>query len=400
MRSTVPPLLDCGGGGGGDDDDRRKDLSSSVYWWRSRAEFDDRGRPEVFASRTSAGLTPRLRVVWELERLAVVAHESLDNLRHKLLTYRAGDLWFPTGGIPKQETEIPPVITILLLGFAGSGKSSLINLMYSVFGRSGFVPFAHTASPAGKDGRTQYLEEHNVLRSMRNGFCVFDSRGLDYDLVAEGLVEVAEWMEDGVRHRQPCRGAALPEPVSAGPSSVSSSATAAAKRFVRRRVNCAMVVADLSELHRSLVSGDLRRLEATRKLFHSLSINNHCNESPILVLTHGDELTAEERIETRVRVCDYLGVSETAGVYDVVCVNEHGLLVDEMDPVIAYAVAEAVYRAVLLADKGHPSKPNIKDWLILVLSWSMCTLAAFLAFLSACCSKIAKASREKKFRQQ
>nr|XP_010914514.1 uncharacterized protein LOC105039897 isoform X2 [Elaeis guineensis] len=392
MRSTVPSSLLDGGGG---DEDRRKDLVSSVYWWRSLAEFDDRGRPEAFSSTASAGLTPRLRVVRELERLAVLAHESLDNLRHKLLTYRAGDLWFPAGGIPKQETDIPPVITILLLGFVGSGKSSLINLMYSVFGRSGFVPFAHTASRAGKDGRTQYLEEHSVSRSMRNGFCVFDSRGLDYDRVAEGLVEVAEWMEHGVRHRQPCRGAALPEPAFAVPSLASSSATATAKRFVRRQVNCAMVVVDLLELHRSLVSGDLRPLEATRELFHSPSINNYGNENPILVLTHGDELTAEERIETRVRACDYMGVPETAGVYDVVCVNEHGLLADEMDPVTAYAVAEAVYRGLLLADRGHPPKPIIRDWLILVLSRSMCTLSAVFAFLSACCSKIAKACNEK-----
>lgn len=124
------------------------------------------------------------------------------------------------------------------------------------------------------------------------------------------------------------------------------------------------------------------------------------DDNPILVLTHGDELTAEERINTRVQVCEYLGVSETVGVYDVACANEHGALVDEADPVTAYAMAEAAYRALLVADRGHPPKPNVKDWLILVLSWAMCTLSAFFAFLSASCSKMAKASREQKFRPQ
>lgn len=42
--------------------------------------------------------------------------------------------------------DIPPVNTILLVGFHNAGKSSLVNLMYSVLGRSGLVPFAKTTS--------------------------------------------------------------------------------------------------------------------------------------------------------------------------------------------------------------------------------------------------------------
>lgn len=42
--------------------------------------------------------------------------------------------------------EIPPMITILLVGLSASGKSSLINYMYSVLGRSGLIPFAQTSS--------------------------------------------------------------------------------------------------------------------------------------------------------------------------------------------------------------------------------------------------------------
>lgn len=98
---------------------------------------------------TDAGGPPssaKLKVLKEMERLALLANESLDELRHRLFTYKAGDFWFPAGGISKEETDIPPAITVLVLGFAGTGKSSLVNLMYSVFGRSGFVPFAQTSS--------------------------------------------------------------------------------------------------------------------------------------------------------------------------------------------------------------------------------------------------------------
>lgn len=119
-------------------------------WWRSAPEFDERGRPDDRLYPTTAAavsaLAPRLRVLKEMERLALVSHDSLDDLRHKLLSYRAGDLWVPAGGVPKEGLDIPPVVTVLLVGPAGAGKSSLVNLMYSVLGRSGLIPFARTSS--------------------------------------------------------------------------------------------------------------------------------------------------------------------------------------------------------------------------------------------------------------
>lgn len=81
-----------------------------------------------------------------MERLALVAPEGLDETRHRLMSYRAGDLWVPTGGMRKEEMVIPPVVTVLLVGLAGAGKSSLVNSMYSVLGRSGLIPFAQTSS--------------------------------------------------------------------------------------------------------------------------------------------------------------------------------------------------------------------------------------------------------------
>lgn len=118
-------------------------------WWRSAPEFDDRGRPDgrlypATVEEVSA-LSPRLRVLKEMERLAAVAHDSLDDLRHRLFSYRAGDLWVPAGGVPKKQLDIPPVVTVLLVGPSGAGKSSLVNLMYSVLGRSGLIPFARTS---------------------------------------------------------------------------------------------------------------------------------------------------------------------------------------------------------------------------------------------------------------
>lgn len=115
------------------------------YWWRSAAKFDECVKLKLDLPSLST-LTPRLRVLREMERLALIAPAGLNELRHKFLNYRAGDFWIPTGGIQRGGMDIPPVITILLVGFSGSGKSSLLNLMYSVLSRSGLVLFAQTSS--------------------------------------------------------------------------------------------------------------------------------------------------------------------------------------------------------------------------------------------------------------
>ncbi|CAA6661979.1 unnamed protein product [Spirodela intermedia] len=355
------------------------------WWWRSAPEFDDHGRPDERLYPTTVAevstLSPRLRVLKEMERLALVSHDSLDDLRHKLLSYHAGDFWVPAGGVRKEEVAIPEVITILLVGPTGSGKSSLVNLMYSVLGRSSLIPFAHTSSG---EGTTRCLEEHNVLRSLRNGFCVYDSRGFDYDHTADGLREAAGWVEDGVRHRQPCGGGVdgdtLEENLGDG---------SPPPRFARRRVNCVVVVANMAEIFRGIKAGDTRPLDATRALFLSPSLQL-CGEKPLLVLTHGDELSVEERIEGRVKVCELLGVPEATGAYDVACLNEYGLPVEELDPATAYALAEAVYRALLVADRRHPPRHRAKERLLQALSWLMWSLAAFFAFLSFCFSKLSK----------
>lgn len=127
------------------DEDEYYSSRMVCHWWRSSAKFDECVKLKLDIPDVSR-LTPRLRVLREMERLALIAPEGLNELRHKLLNYSSGDFWVPTGGIKKEEMDIPPVITILLLGFSGSGKSSLINLMYSILSRSGLLLFAQTSS--------------------------------------------------------------------------------------------------------------------------------------------------------------------------------------------------------------------------------------------------------------
>ncbi|KAM7463124.1 hypothetical protein LguiA_031245 [Lonicera macranthoides] len=359
------------------DEEQNESTQLQFNWWREAQEFDENGRLKVDLSDLSK-LTPRLKVLREMERLLLIANEGLDDLRHKLIVYRSGEFWLPIGGIKKEDVNIPPIITILLLGLSASGKSSLVNLMYSVLGRSGLIPFAQTSSESS-DYTTLFMEEHNVLRSMRSGFCVYDTRGLDYNQMSQGLEEVSGWMVGGVRHNQLC---CRPGDQNLGRDGVVSSS-----RFARREVNCVVVVANLAEIFKALKCGDLKPLEATKELFHCPCIRKS-NENPILILTHGDILSAEERISARLKVCEYVGASETSGAYDIACLTEQGILPEESDPVTSYALTEAVYRALMQSDRTHLPKMKFIDWVVHFLSWVMVSISGFFAMLAYFFSKL------------
>ncbi|KAL9661070.1 hypothetical protein QQ045_025889 [Rhodiola kirilowii] len=55
------------------------------------------------------------------------------------------------------------------------------------------------------------------------------------------------------------------------------------------------------------------------------------SENSILVLTHGDLLPAEGRITARLKICEFLGVPETLGAYDIPCLTEQGILAEERE---------------------------------------------------------------------
>ncbi|XVE73386.1 hypothetical protein DITRI_Ditri11bG0113900 [Diplodiscus trichospermus] len=365
------------------DEDDCESCRLAYCWWRSAAKFDECAKLKLVFPNVSS-LTPRLKLLIELERLALIAPDGLNELRHKLFGYRSGDFWVPTGGIKKEDMDIPPVNTILLVGFSGSGKSSLINLMYSILGRSGLIPFAQTSSGSSSDYTTMYMEEHNVLRSMRSGFCIYDSRGFDYGRPREALEELSSWMSEGIHHNQLCLRYG---DCTSMTDDVENVVMRSHSKFVQRRVNCVMVVANMAEIYKALKAGDVKPLDATRQLFCSPALRKS-NENPLLILTHGDLLSTEERIDGRLKICERLGISERNGVYDIVCLTEYGFLVEESDPVSAYALTEAVYRALLISDRGHSPKRKFLDWVLFISLLLVRFIGFCFSFLADICSKL------------
>ncbi|MBA0846414.1 hypothetical protein Goshw_001565 [Gossypium schwendimanii] len=365
------------------DEDDCESCRLAYCWWRTATKFDECAKLKLDFPDVSI-LTPRLRLLRELERLALIAPDGLNELRHKLLGYRSGDFWVPIGGINKEDMDIPPVNTILLVGFSGSGKSSLINLMYSILGRSGLIPFAQTSSGSCSNYTTMYMEEHNVLRSMRSGFCVYDSRGFDYGRTREALEELSSWMSEGVHHNQLCLRYRDSKMMT---DDMENDDMGSSSTFVLRRVNCVIVVANMAEIYQALKAGDLKPLEAIRQLFCCAALRNS-NENPLVILTHGDLLSTEERIDGRLKICECLDISETNGVYDIVCLTEYGFLEEECDPVSAYALTEVVYRALLISDRGQLPKKRFHHRALLILLCLVRFIGVCFAFLADVCSKL------------
>ncbi|KAE8708701.1 hypothetical protein F3Y22_tig00110333pilonHSYRG00096 [Hibiscus syriacus] len=303
------------------------------------------GKIELTMSCFFAQQSPMLHAMSSFSVLypAKLSHACLLNLltsnygkfikRDDLESILKGDFWVPVGGIKKENMNIPPVNTILMVGFSGSGKSSLINLMYSILGRSGLIPFAQTSS------------------------------GFDYGRTREALEELSSWMSEGVHHNQLClRHSDCNKMMENNVTKLSS------ENFVQRRVNSVMVAADMAEIYKALKAGDLKPLESIRQIFCCPALRKS-NENPVLILTRGDLLSTQDRIDCRLKICECLNILETDGVYDIACLTEYGFLGEETDPVSAYALTDAVYRALLISDRGHFPRKKFQDRALSILVW-------------------------------
>lgn len=120
---------------------------------------------------------------------------------------------------------------------------------------------------------TMFLEEHNVTRSTQNGFCVYDSRGFDCDRIDEGLEELSTWMDEGVQHNQLCL---RPSDGVLVEDDINNLMSRSSAKFVRRRVDCAMVVVNIMEVYKAFKAGNSKPLEATRELYCSPAFRKCC----------------------------------------------------------------------------------------------------------------------------
>ncbi|KAE8660590.1 importin subunit alpha-like [Hibiscus syriacus] len=172
----------------------------------------------------------------------------------------------------------------------------------------------------------------------------------------DALEELSSWMSKVVHHNQLCLryhdyNTMMTNEMGNKVTKLSS------EYFVQRRVNSVMVVANMAGIYKALTVGDSKPLESTGQIFCHPALRKS-NENLVLILSRGVLLSTEERIDCRLMICEYLNISKIDGVYDIACLTEYGFLAEEADSVSAYALTEAVYKALLIFDRGHFPRKN------------------------------------------
>ncbi|XP_052886959.1 uncharacterized protein LOC108458939 [Gossypium arboreum] len=178
---------------------------------------------------------------------------------------------------------------------------------------------------------------------MRSGFCVYDSRGFDYGRTREALEELSSWISEGVHHSQLCLRYRDSKMMT---DDMENDDMGSSSKFVLRRVNCVILIANMAEIYQALKAGDLKPLEAIRQLF----------------------------------CCAALRKS--------ICLTKYGFLEEECDPVSAYALTEVVYRALLISDRGQLPKKRFHHRALLILLCLVRFIGVCFALLADVCSKL------------
>lgn len=299
-----------------------------------------------------------LKQLLHLKRQSLVNRarsDKFEELRKKICTYVPGKDLRPAGGKILEEYDIPEITTLLLVGPMGVGKSTLVNNMIRVLNQKteGF-DFAQVLAQQGENG-TFLLEEYNVCGESGK-VAVFDSRGLPSIDTNEGRAIIQSWMVNGVRHGQ--------KVVRLSDSSGEKENLEARARLAhhtlakKRTVNFVVLVVSAVSLHQMIKRGDEMAIRNLKRLCTSpyLSVKD---DRPVLVMTHGDRLTSDDRIETQIFLGKVLGVSPLDYVFDIAGYTRRTVEdKDDIDVTEDMALLEMLEFALYRADRNLQYKPD------------------------------------------
>ncbi|KAJ6838619.1 uncharacterized protein M6B38_318350 [Iris pallida] len=237
---------------------------------------------------------------------------DLRPLKNSIARHKPGDWIDHVGGMTLYDYDIPESTILLLVGPRGSGKSSLVNRIARVFGNELFAPdpaqVSHNLSAT--DG-TCFLQEYMVLKDSES-LCVYDSRSLS-ESSSENFEMLERWMTEGVSH-----GQMVVRTSDTKPMKQRMGIMARHRDFspcLKRTVNFVIFVVDGVSV--------LKSMDDDAKYNKMLAANFNCpyfsfkDTKPVVVVTHGDELSFQERARVRAHLGEILGIPPSKQIFDI-----------------------------------------------------------------------------------
>ncbi|CAN6554277.1 unnamed protein product [Malus baccata var. baccata] len=278
-----------------------------------------------------------------------IRSKNLEEAKSKILSYRAGAWIDRVGSVKPRNYDVPKTTTLLLVGPKGSGKSSLVNRISKVFEDDEFASERAQVSYNSSVGDGTFFLHGYMIPRCSSSFCLYDTRSLS-DNSLENMIILKHWMENGVRHG---------ELVIRDSDSQSLRSTMMYKACDDgylsseiRNVNFVIFVVNGLSVLKSMESdedAETRYTEMIASAFNSRYLAFK-DDKPLLVVTHGDLLSLDERARVRVHLGELLGIPPTTQIFDIP---------ESSDPVTELTIVDMIRYSLEHAEKNLPRRRKV-----------------------------------------
>lgn len=286
-------------------------------WHTNEDDSQGSASPNLFSADPCAKDSPQLelrrRILQNSEALA--SREIIRQTRKKVDRYMPGSSIMYSPGKEGNGNVIPDTTTLLLVGFRGAGKSSLINNVIRVLSNKPTGFYRAQVSDDPSEYGTCFMGEYMICGgSGRPRVSLFDTRGLPEDDLSTGMALLEGWMQDGVRHGQ----------MDVRPSDSSGTKELIEKRgrhgdhlcSKKKNVNSVIFVIDAVSVFKMKENGDMSKRAKLVQLYKNPYLTFK-DDRPVVVMTHGDKLSHEDRISTHIFLGEILGIPPLEQIFDI-----------------------------------------------------------------------------------
>ncbi|CAK9140905.1 unnamed protein product [Ilex paraguariensis] len=272
--------------------------------------------------------------------------DTLEEAKSKILSYTPGGWIEEVGGMSLSDYDVPKTTSLLLVGPKGSGKSSLVNKISSVFEDDKFASERAQISYNSSVGDGTYFLQEYMIPRRSTSFCLHDTRGLLGDS-SENVKMLKRWMTKGVRHGE----LVLREcDHSSFKTRLKYKARQNGYRVSEiRMVNFVIFVVNGLSILKAIESDDEtgpRYTQMIATMFNSPFLSFK-DDKPVIVVTHGDLLSLSDRARVRVHLAEQLGIPPKTQIFDIP---------ESCDPATELAIVDMLRYCLEHADRNLPVK--------------------------------------------